>query len=116
MRYERLKDLLVRILCRVMVIALAGPALGQKIFMTASPLYDGLQPGQGVTPVEVDLVNLGPDARGVVNVSVGSFNTNYPVELPQGARKRLITYPDCGDYVYGGQIQFQLITNRGRVK
>ena len=94
--------------------ALSVPSLAQTVLMGCHPLFDGLNPGSGIVPVEVDLANTGADARGVVQVSVGDFSMTYPIELPQGTKKRLITYPDCGDYATSG-LQVDLLTNRARL-
>jgi hypothetical protein len=62
--------------------------------------------------VTVTLENDGPDARGVVEVSGDSGPVVYPVELPQGSRKQLLTFPK----VRFGEITFTLATDRGRVR
>jgi len=89
-------------------------AFSQALLMSVRPLYDNLAPGTGVVPIEVNLSNTGQDARGVVQVQTGNFSMSYPVELPQGTRKRIITYPDCGEYM-SEPLTFDLITNHGKL-
>ena len=81
------------------------------ITMDVSPAFEGLTAERGTIPVAVELRNEGPDARGVLRVSGQDFQMDYPVELPQGSRKRLFTYPSIG---YSGA-QYTLLTNQGRV-
>ncbi len=114
MHYARLRLTTARFLIGAVFAALAVPSIAQTVLMGCHPLFDGLNPGTGIVPVEVDLANTGPDARGAVQVSVGDFAMTYPVELPQGTKKRLITYPDCGQYAQSG-LQVDLITNRARL-
>lgn len=90
----------------------AGAArAADPITMDVSPAFEGLTAERGTIPVAVDFRNEGPDARGVLRVSGNDFQMDYPVELPQGSRKRLFTYPAIG---YSGA-QYTLLTNQGRV-
>jgi hypothetical protein len=114
MYFARLKPGAARFFIGALFVGATIPALAQTVIMGVHPLFDGLQPGTGVVPMEVDLANTGADARGVVRVSVGDYAMTYPVELPQGTKKRMVTYPDCGQYAMGA-LQFDLVTNRGRL-
>jgi len=114
MHFARLNPVSARFFTGAVLAASCASAFGQTVLMGCHPLFDGLQPGTGIVPIEVDLANTGPDTRGVVQVSVGDFSMNYPVELPQGTKKRLITYPDCGQYATGG-LNVDLVTNRVRL-
>ena len=60
----------------------------------------------------VILENDGPDARGVLRVLGEKSDTSYPIELPRGARKRLLTLDDPTEY---GLVRFVLDTDRGMV-
>jgi hypothetical protein len=68
-------------------------------------------PMADTSAVTVLLENDGPDARGVVRVSGDMGETMYPVELPRGARKRLLTLPTNN----WGDLEFSLETNQGVV-
>lgn len=112
MHFARLRPAAARFLIGAIGVVAVVPVLGQALTMNVHPVFDGLKPGAGVVPLQVDLSNTGPDARGVVQVSVGTYSMSYPVELPQGTRKKLITYPDCGEYA-GSGLEYALLTNKG---
>lgn len=85
---------------------------GQDLALSLRPVFEGMEPLDGPYPVRVELSNKGPDARGILKVTAGWYEMNYPVELPRGARKELVAYPF--DVVSGGEATFTLSTNRGR--
>lgn len=68
-------------------------------------------PGADSSVMTVELSNSGPDARGSLTVTSESGQIDYPVELPRGARKQIVTFPGVGY----GQIDFSLRTNQGTV-
>ncbi len=68
-------------------------------------------PVDDTSVMTVELQNDGPDARGVLQVSGGAGPTSYPLELPRGARKRIVTFPT----VPWGELEFTLSTDRGAV-
>ena len=84
---------------------------GPKISMAAYPAFDGLEPMFGRTaPYVIDLDNQGRDAVGYLRVKAGSYQMDYPVDLPQGAKKRwIVNVPSA---VYGDPPTFVLSTNR----
>ncbi|MGV3616170.1 MAG: hypothetical protein ACO1SV_12620 [Fimbriimonas sp.] len=101
---------------RLTLLALCSLAVGaahaaDPITMDVSAALEGFSPERGTVPVAVELRNEGPDARGVLRVTGDDFQMDYPVELPRGSEKRLITYPTLG---YGGA-RYMLLTNQGRV-
>ena len=72
------------------------PALGAASAWAADPLQMDVKnafegPMAGASSVVVELVNDGPDARGAVVVNDDGADTTYPVDLPRGSRKRLLT-------------------------
>ncbi len=73
--------------------------------------FEGNFTGRSVNPIVADIQNLGPDARGVLVVSADGNRTDYPVELPRGAKKRIITYPA---FLFG-TLHFSLETDQGKV-
>lgn len=75
------------------------------------PAFVGFGPANGVAPIAVTLKNLGPDARGSLHLSSGNFNMEYPIELPRGSVKRLVTYPIID---VGSEIGVELSTNQGK--
>jgi hypothetical protein len=93
----------------------AGAQLGREgggqISMVARPAFDGLEPMFGRTaPYVVDLDNQGRDAVGYLRVQAGAYQMDYPVDLPQGAKKRwTVNVPSA---IYGDQPKFILSTNR----
>jgi hypothetical protein len=92
--------------------ALSGAAFGaDALSMEIDPAFEGYTPSYGTLPVAVLLRNTGADARGVVRVSGENFQMDYPIELPRGTRKRLLTYPSVD---YSG-LRYMLLTDRGTV-
>ncbi len=64
------------------------------------------------SPIYVSLENRGPNARGSVSVMDDSGITRYPVELPTGAKKRVMLFPASG--MYGMQPEIWLNTDQAR--
>ena len=93
---------------------LLGSAFGVSAFrLTASPLFQGDLSRPMIVPMVVEVENSGPDARGVLKVSIEEKVTTYPVDLPRGARKRLVVYTG-GLYSY--EVHFSLQTDQGRLE
>lgn len=95
-------------------LAACAGAWCQDLALSLRPVFDGMEPLDGPYPVRVELSNKGPDARGILKVTAGWYEMNYPVELPRGSRKELIAYPF--DVVSGGEATFTLSTNQGRTE
>lgn len=91
-----------------------GGAVAQNLGLKLRPIFEGMEPLDGPYPVRVELTNKGPDARGVLKVTAGSYEMNYPVELPTGARKELVAYPFR--VAIEGDAMFTLTTDRGRIQ
>jgi len=89
----------------------AAAIAAEPLTMSIDPAFEGYQPSLGTLPVAVELTNTGPDARGMVRVSGDNYQMDYPVELPRGSKKRLLTYPSVD---YSG-LRYYLITNQGTV-
>jgi len=89
----------------------AASFAADPLTMRVDPAFEGYQPSYGTLPVAVDLTNTGPDARGVVRISGDNYQMDYPVELPRGSRKRLLTYPNVD---YSG-LRYTLISDHGSV-
>jgi hypothetical protein len=85
-------------------------AVSADLKIRAEMAFVGYGKAIGVLPLAVTLKNTGPDARGSLRVSSGGFQMDYPVELPRGAVKRLMTYPQVE---YAQEISLDLSTNQG---
>ena len=86
-------------------LALALPGLAaDRIRMDVQNTFTG--PLADTSAMTVLLENDGPDARGVLRVSSEGSEMLYPVELPRGARKKLLTLPTA-NY---GELRFVLQT------
>ena len=109
MHYQRLKASPAKYVVTAFALGCLAPAYGQNIMMTEHVAYDGMSEQGGVTPVVVNLANLGPDVQGVLTVSNGNFSTDYPVDLGHKEHKTLFTYPDCTQYT-DGYVQFDFHT------
>ena len=64
-------------------------------------------------PVVVDVENRGPDAIGQIIASGDRQSTRYPVELPTGSKKRIVTYPSSAAYGLPPELLFD--TDRARI-
>lgn len=89
----------------------AASFAAEPLTMSVDPAFEGYQPSFGTLPVAVELTNTGPDARGIVRISGDSYQMDYPVELPRGSKKRLLTYPSID---YSG-LRYTLISDRGSI-
>jgi len=101
----------------ITALALAAVASADPKDFSAdvSPVFQGLSSGTGAVPMAVTIENKGPDARGQIIVGDETANVRYPIDLPHGAKKRVITYPSQS--MYGGMpLQFTLDTNQGRME
>lgn len=78
--------------------------------MQNEPAFVGFGQMTGTVPIAITLGNRGGDARGTLRVSCEGFQMDYPIELPHGSTKRLLTYPQVG---YGGEVSLDLSTNQG---
>lgn len=63
-------------------------------------------------PVAIEIENKGPDAAGQLLASDENQSTRYPIELPTGSKKRIVTYPSSTPY--GMVPELFLDTNQGR--
>lgn len=81
----------------------------EPLRMDVRPVFSGI--GADTGAMTVLLENDGPDVRGVVTIEGDATGTSYPVDLPQGARKRLLTFA-ANDW--GGR-SYVLTTGRGRL-
>ncbi len=92
--------------CFVVSVSLAAPQLR----MDATPTFSGATPDTSV--VTVTLENDGPSAVGTLEIDGDQLSTVYPVDLPQGARKSILTFP-AANY---GELIFVLRSNQGSVR
>lgn len=102
-----------KLLLGVLGILMACVSSAADLKMQVSSAFVGFAPTNGTIPVVVMLRNLGPDATGVLHVSAGDFEMDYPVELPRGGVKRVVTYPTI---TYAGEISYSLTTNQGDIR
>lgn len=65
------------------------------------------------SPIAVAIENKGPDAVGEIQCAANGANTRYPIELPTGARKRVLIYQSA--LGYGMPLELRVVTNRGRL-
>ena len=66
--------------------------------MAAEGCFNGLSTSLGVYPIVVTISNGGPAVDGNIAVDANSYNGShrymYPISLPSGSTKQVITYPD----------------------
>lgn len=90
---------------------LSGGALAaDPITMEIMPALEGYSPSYGTVPVAVVLQNTGPNARGTLRVTAQDYQMDFPVELPTGSKKRILTFPS----MYYGGATYLLLTDQGR--
>ena len=77
------------------------------------PVFEGqnLWPS---APLFINIENKGPDAKGSLFLGEQDNVTRYPIDLPRGAKKRLVVYPSPS--VYGSSSEMFLDTDQGRMQ
>ncbi len=101
------------ILLAGLLVGVTGSAVAaDNLRLDIQPAFEGQSVENGVSPMVVEIANLGTDTRGVLRVTSNSWEMEYPVELPRGANKRLMTYPA----IYFGNVTFSLMTDQGNVE
>lgn len=99
----------------MLVAASAITLAGAEDFKIAvKPVFEGMRPSDQAFPIMLDIENSGPDARGILTVSTGSYVVNYPIELPRGSRKQVQSFPI--GVPNEGEIDVRLDTNQGEVR
>jgi len=76
----------------ILAISALGHASDRDFTIQAESLFMGTNSPARVQPFIVTVENKGRDVRGVVNVRTNDFTMDYPIDLPQGSRKRFIAY------------------------
>lgn len=99
MHQARLKFAPARLIVGSMAIGFSALGWGQQFQISASPIFDGMNPVNRAecTPLRVQVLNDGAAAKGTVHVVAGEFSMDYPVELPAKSLKRLNVYPVPGN-------------------
>ena len=85
--------------CCLSVAAFAA----DPVVIEGEPVFDGLN-FAGRVPVMITLTNKSSDLRATLSVQTNLHSLNYPVELPAGSKKRILTYPTNSF----GQIEYTL--------
>lgn len=101
-----LRHILAVSCCFIMAMSFAAPQLRMEV----SPTFTGSNPD--TSTVTVSLENDGPSAVGALEIIGDQIPMVYPVDLPQGARKSILTFP-VANY---GELNFVLRTNQGSVR
>lgn len=78
--------------CLFGLLAAAFASADDPIKITTAPVFEGLIPN-GRTAIRVTLTNRGPSVSGVLSAPSGADQIHYPVDLPTGSTKTLMTYP-----------------------
>src|SRR5688572_7970666 len=68
--------------------AVADP---RDFVVDAKPVFQSSWTWVGA-PLAIDIENKGADARGHILSSDNGTTTRYPIELPTGSKKRIVTY------------------------
>ncbi|MBX7132820.1 MAG: hypothetical protein K1X67_09115 [Fimbriimonadaceae bacterium] len=103
-----------RVWFAVVVASAASVGYAQNLKLAVTPVFEGMRPSQEAFPILVEVANEGPDARGMLTVTSGTYVLNYPVELPRGSRKGIPAFPiEVSDI---GEIDVRLVTDQGDVR
>lgn len=94
----------------IVAIAAANP---RDFTISVKPIFESSFSWANA-PVAVDIENKGPDAVGQLLATGEEKSTRYPIELPTGAKKRIVTYPSGS--AYGLAPELFLDTNRARIQ
>lgn len=102
-----------RVLLGIACVGLASSALAdpRDFSVDAKPVFQSSWTWVGA-PISIEIENKGPDARGQILTSDGSSSTRYPIELPTGSKKRIVTY--AGGSQYGSPSEYTFDSNQGR--
>ncbi len=80
----------------IAIVALGATAAWARPFkVNVTPLFTG-STSEYVSPLSIEIQNLGPHAQGVVRLISGASETVYPVELPSGSTKQIVVTPSEG--------------------
>lgn len=93
----------------VMMGAVGVCMAADPLSLDVSRLFTGAVSYDVATPRVVHINNQGPSTTGVVRYESGGELVECPVDIPQGANKRIVIYPDS----YLGQVD--LVTRKGVV-
>ncbi len=91
----------VAFLVTVFVIVATGSGADRDFLLAAEPLYLGTDAPSRVQPFMLTVENRGPETSGVITVQTNEFSMRYPIDLPQGSRKRVIAYITGSGYFEG---------------
>lgn len=96
----------------LLAVAAIGGAQTSRIDLRVRPVWSGM-PISRHTPCYAEIENNGVDTDGALSEvsAIGGLNIDYPVELPSGARKRVLVFST--GY---GTATFQLRTRFGDIK
>lgn len=73
-------------------LAVSVRAADRDFTLDVEPLFLGTSQPMRIQPFAITVENRGSDTNGVVTVTAGDVSTRFPVDLPQGSRKRLTAY------------------------
>jgi hypothetical protein len=105
-------------ICKVFTVGICLAALvssaraADPLQMTVTSLFEKVVPQSQSQPILVQLENDGAGAQGVIRLTSGSFSVEQAVDLPSGAKKKVVMYVPSD---YQG-INAVLSTNRGGVQ
>ena len=105
-------------ICKVITVGICLAALvssaraADPLRMTVTSLFEKVVPQSQSQPILVQLENDGAGAQGVIRLTSGSFSVEQAVDLPSGAKKKVVMYVPSD---YQG-INAVLSTNRGGVQ
>ncbi len=94
----------------IVAIAAANP---RDFTISVKPIFESSFSWANA-PVAVDIENKGPDAVGQLLATGEEKSTRYPIELPTGAKKRVVAYPSGS--AYGMPPELFLDTDQARIQ
>lgn len=85
----------------VVALAALSGASDRDFSLTLEPLFLGTESPGRVQPYAMTVENRGRDTSGEIALDTNEFSMRYPVDLPQGSRKRIVAYLTGGNYFQG---------------
>jgi len=95
-----------------LAVSLSAAHAADPLRMQVTSLFEKVVPQSQSQPILVTLENDGGGAQGIVRVTSGEYSVEQPVDLPSGARRKVVLYVPSS---YNG-ISATLSTNRGGVQ
>lgn len=107
------KVLRLMLLSATSAMPLCAMAADSDFAMLCEPVFEGLEASPLGAPLRITVANKGAGAQGAISISSENSQLRYPIQLPQGSTKSLVTYPTSNGWQ---ALQISLVTDNGSVR